>query len=323
MSDHINNDDEKPWGTPIVNNQVPNSSAERFPAGTTYSGTTSPRIATSPQPLQQSSMPVVPPTAASAPYEVAPVATPPSPPTASPTAYGVAPSQPTPMPVYPPTATNHQPAPNAAPTPAPWAYPGQPTPAPGTPGFGGDASDWLSKPQNIKLLIGWGGFAVGALILLMGDADTALIGVAVMVVAWAVGIRNGYHEKAGLRLQTRLDADQTTRLVTDLAATQQGPFSSVQFTGSEPGRLNFTARGGGDPLTFRFELRPDPAGWTFVSTHLIDWTWRRTRWNFIPVPFTKSMDSYGLYKSFSTRVHEALKQHDPLVVGQFHSKATD
>lgn len=271
-------------------------------------------------------MPVLQPKPASAPYGVAPAAPQPTLSTPSSSAYGAAPtapSHPASAPVYPPTATNPQPTTNTAPAPAPWAYPGQPAPAPGGPGLGGGASDWLSKPQNIKLLLGWGGFAIGALILLMGDSDTALIGVAVMVVAWVVGIRNGYHEKAGLRLQTRLDADQTTRIVTDMAAKQQGPFSSVQFTGSEPGRLNFTARGGGDPLTFRFELRPDPAGWTFVSTHLVDWTWRRTRWNFIPVPFTKSMDSYGLYKSFCTRIHEALKQHDPLLVGQFHSKAPD
>lgn len=65
MSDHPDADNEKPWGAPTVTPQAARTNAlpaSRFRAGTTYSGTTSPRIATPNTPPQQASKPVQPPT---------------------------------------------------------------------------------------------------------------------------------------------------------------------------------------------------------------------------------------------------------------------
>lgn len=75
MSDHPNANSEKPWGASIVtprtgqNDALP---ASRFTAGTTYSGTTSPRSATPSAPPQQASMPVQPPSPAAPPHGAVP-----------------------------------------------------------------------------------------------------------------------------------------------------------------------------------------------------------------------------------------------------------
>lgn len=77
MSDHPDADDEKPWGAPTVTPQAARTDAlpaSRFPAGTTYNGTTSPRIATPSTPPQQASMPVLPPPPVPPPNRAAPAA---------------------------------------------------------------------------------------------------------------------------------------------------------------------------------------------------------------------------------------------------------
>jgi hypothetical protein len=106
-----------------------------------------------------------------------------------------------------------------------------------------------------------------------------------------------------------------------VANSLRGPLSSIEFNGSTADRADFTARGATwKPLRFHVTLRPDPSGWTFVSTHLDKWTWRRTRVYFIPVPGSKRMDGYGLYKSFGDRLLKALQQRDQSTNGAFKTR---
>jgi len=184
------------------------------------------------------------------------------------------------------------------------------------------AVQWLSSPQHLKLVIGAVGLFVAMIVFFAADDPAAkLIGLGIAAAAWVLCFRHGYHEKAGLQVQTRIESSEVARVVTELAAGLQGPLSSVHFNGSTPERLNFTIKGvTWDPLEFHMSLRRDPAGWTFVTTHLDKWTWRRQRVNFIPVPFTKRMDGYGLYKSYGDRVLIALRERDPLSSGAFHKR---
>jgi hypothetical protein len=180
---------------------------------------------------------------------------------------------------------------------------------------------WLSEPGHIKLLIGAVGAFVAAIMLFAGDSGVKVAGLVLGLAVWAVCFRQGYHEKAGLRVQTRVPPEETTRIAVDIANALRGPLSSVDFNGSSAGRADFTVRGvTWAPLAFHVALATDPSGWIFMSTHIDKWTWRRVRWNFIPVPFTKRMDGYGLYRSFGDRLLKTLQQRDPGTTGQFHKR---
>jgi hypothetical protein len=283
-------------------------SSQRFAAGTTYTGPTGGRTAPATPP------PAPPATAVTPPI----IQTPPPPPAPAPA--------PAPQAWNPrPAADVSAPAPFVTPQPAAgtpsYAY-GGPAAAPGTTVSADKAVQWLSSPQHLKLVIGAVGLFIAVIVFFAADDPVAkLIGVGIGVAVWVGCFRHGYHEKAGLQIQTRIDVDEVTRIATDLAAGLHGPMSSVRFDGSTADRLNFTVSGvTWKPLEFHVSLRRDPAGWTFLTTHLDTWTWRRQRWNFIPVPFTKRMDGYGLYKSFGDRVLNALRERDPVLTGAFHNR---
>jgi hypothetical protein len=282
-------------------------STQRFAAGTTYTGPSGGRTppASPPPPPPPAARPAPPPTSAPQLRNPAP----------TPASDFTAPTPPmTPQPYAATAGSGYSSQPAAA--------PGSGTPAAGTPVSADQALQWLSSPQHLKLVIGAVGLFIGVIVFFAADDPVAkLVGVGIAVAAWAVCFRHGYHEKAGLQIQTRIDPDEVTRIATDLAAGLQGPLSSVQFNGSTAERLDFTVRGvTWDPLVFHMSLRRDPSGWTFLSTHLDKWTWRRQRWNVIPVPFTKRMDGYGLYKSFGDRVLKALQERDPVLTGAFHRR---
>jgi hypothetical protein len=290
-------------------------SSQRFAAGTTYTGPDGGRTApVSPAPA--------PPAAAAPP----PVVTVPQPPAAAAPAPPVTNTPPQVNPVSPAATHLSAPAPYVAPQPTPAAPSNGPAvpvaAAPGAPASTDAAVQWLSSPQHLKAVIGAVGLFVAVIVFFAADDPVAkLIGVGIAVAAWVLCFRHGYHEKAGLQLQTRIDADEVIRVATDLAAGLQGPMSNLRFNGSAPDRLDFTVTGvTWEPLTFHMSLLRDPAGWTFVTTHLDTWTWRRQRWNFIPVPFTKRMDGYGLYKTFGDRVLGALRERDPVSTGTFHKR---
>lgn len=184
-------------------------------------------------------------------------------------------------------------------------------------------SQWLSNPKNVKTLAGGIGIVIGLLVVLSGGQQAKLLGLLVIAASWAIFLRHGYHKKAGLRLQTRIQATEAAQIITDLATTGQGATSSVQLTGSQNGQLHFTAHTRPNPLTFRVTLRQDATGSTFISTHLLKWTWRQTRSYLIPVPFTKRIDGYGTYKSFTNSALHALRQHDPALTGGFQDNPSD
>lgn len=181
----------------------------------------------------------------------------------------------------------------------------------------------LLNPHNVKTLAGGIGILVGSLIVVAGGQQAKVFGLLMIAACWAIFLRHGYHESAGLRLQTRIPAAEAAQIITDLASTEQSAASNVQLTGSQPGQLHFTAYTLPNPLSFRVTLHPDGAGSTSVSTHLVKWTWRQSRSYFIPVPFTKRIDGYGAYKSFATRALDALKRCDPALTGGFQNNPSD
>lgn len=193
------------------------------------------------------------------------------------------------------------------------------------PAFSGDKfSQWLAVPANRKkaLVAAIGGF-IALILFLAGGPVLKLVALVVPIAIWAIFFRHGYHETAGLRAQARIPADEAIRLAVDIANGVRGLASSIQVNGSSPGRADFTVRGlTCHPLDFHIALRSDPSGWTFLSTHLDSWTWRRVRVNFIPVPFTKRIDGYGLYKSFGDRLLKELQQRDPSASGAFSKRPT-
>lgn len=230
-----------------------------------------------------------------------------------------------------PEPNSSHPHTGAAPTqrPHPGAAPGYYAPprygSPGTqlpPALSGEkVFQWLAAPGRLKLVAGAVGGFIALILFLSGGSDAKIAALVLVIAVWAICFRHGYHEKAGLHAQTRLAADEAIRTAVDIANTLRGPLSSVQFNGSAPERADFTVRGGTwKPLNFHVALKRDLSGWTFLSTHLDSWTWRRQRIYFIPVPLTKSMDGYGLYKAFGDRLLTELQRRDPSTNGTFHAR---
>ncbi len=182
-------------------------------------------------------------------------------------------------------------------------------------------TQWLAAPGHLKLVAGAVGGFIALILFISGGAEAKIFALGLVIGVWAVCFRHGYHEKAGLHAQSQLPADEAIRTAIDVANALRRPMSSVQFNGSSTDRADFTVRGSTwKPLTFHVALRRDPSGWIFLSTHLDTWTWRRQRVNFIPVPLTKSMDGYGLYKAFGDRLLTELQRRDPSASGTFHTR---
>lgn len=288
-------------------------SASKFPAGTTYGSS------------GRSAASVARPPAVSAPH-------PEQMPTTSP--WPVSP-QPTPPPA---AASTWQPqtyaaAPTYGGSPQPSATPNYGIPqagqqAPGASGYGAapavpasQAAQWHAKPEHLKVVAAGVGGIIALFLFMSGNAGSRIAALIIVAAIWAVCFRQGYHEKAGLRAQTRISADDAARVAADVANTLRGPLSSVQFDGTSSGRADFTVRGATwKPLQYHVTLVSDPAGWTVVSTHLDSWTWNRYRVYFIPVPFTKSMDGYSLYRSFCDRLLTELQQRDGAATGAFNTR---
>jgi hypothetical protein len=188
--------------------------------------------------------------------------------------------------------------------------------------FSGDSvAQWLAAPGNLKLVAAAVGGLIALIVFLTGGSAGKIAALILVIGGWAIFFRHGYHEKAGLQAQTRIPADEATRTAVGVANRLRGPLSSIQFNGSNPGRADFGVRGKTwKPLEFHVALRADPSGWTFVSTHLDSWTWRRERINFIPVPLTKRIDGYGLYKSFGDQLLKELQQRDQSTTGAFNKR---
>ncbi len=182
-------------------------------------------------------------------------------------------------------------------------------------------AQWLSDPAHVKLAAGAVGAVIGAIMLLAGDQGVKVAGLVILVAVWATCFRQGYHENATLRVQTRLPADELIRLAPDLASALRGPMSSVEFHGTTGHRLDFTIKGvTWSPLHFHVAVTPDPSGWTFLATEIDSFTWHRYRVYFIPVPFSKSIQGWGLYRSFGDRLLTAVKERDPGAIGEFHKR---
>jgi hypothetical protein len=269
-------------------------SSQRFAAGTTYGGAAG-----------RSTAPAAPP-----PSPSVRTARPPVP---------VRPPAPAPLaPTQPPQSAQYT-SPNIArPDATANAYiAAPPAPTPGT----NPATEWLAQPGRLKLVAGVLGALTAMALMIAGDQGTKVAGIVLALAVWVICFRQGYHENAALQLRTRLPHDELTRVATDVASALRGPMSSIQFNGTSVGRLDFTVKGlTWKPLDFHVELKSDASGWTQLSTHIDQFTWHRYRVYFIPVPFTKGMDGYGLYKSFGDRLLAVLRDRDPNTTGEFNKR---
>ncbi|WP_026357292.1 hypothetical protein [Mycobacterium sp. 141] len=226
-----------------------------------------------------------------------------------------------------PTSSAPPPAPSTAPShipvvPAAVTHPVQHQLAAGAPSTANNVvAQWLADPAHVKLAIGAVAVVIGAITLLAGDPGVKLAGLVILVIAWLTCFRQGYHENATLRVQTRLPADELIHLAPDLARTLRGPMSSIEFNGTAGYRLDFTVKGvTWSPLDFHVAVTPDPSGWTFLATEIDSFTWHRYRVYFLPVPFSKSIQGWGLYKSFGDRLLTAVRERDPSAIGEFHKR---
>lgn len=269
-------------------------SAPRFPAGTTYGSS------------GRSAGPVAPPSAPrpiSQPWQPPPTAPPVQ--RTSAAGWAGAPQQPShlvpPAPLQPP----HNFTPGVAPSPVSTDR----------------AAQWLAAPGHLKLVAGGIGGLIAVILFLSGGPGGKIAALVVAAAVWVICFRHGYHERAGLQAQTPIPADDAARIAVEVANTLRGPLSRIEVNGSTSDRADFTVRGTTwSPLEFHAIFTSDPSGATLVSTHLDSWTSSRIRINFIPVPFTKSMDGYGLYRSFGDRLLGELQRRDGATNGAFRTK---
>jgi hypothetical protein len=205
--------------------------------------------------------------------------------------------------------------------PAPSPVGGAPHHGPAAAPMSGDqVAAWFSKPANLKLVAGAIGGLVVLLMLVNGSPGVKAAAVLVGFGVWVVCFRQGYHQHAGLRLHTQLSSDEVCSLATTVAANLKGPLSSVAVNGTSQGRLHLIVRGmTWRPLDFHVGIATGPAGWTAVSSRIDHFTWSRYRIYLIPVPFTKGIQGYGLYKTYGDRLITALRERDPAVTGQYHN----
>jgi hypothetical protein len=198
----------------------------------------------------------------------------------------------------------------------PWAAPTTTSRTPGA--SDSPVAQRLSKPLDPKTLAGGIGIALGVLLVLTGDTSLRILGLLVAAGAGLVFLRHGYHVKAGIRAQTSLDVSEIKKIITDVASRMRTPSTSIQVLEDGDGQLRLEAQGRGwKPLTFRIALQREAGQPTRVTSHLVHWTWRQSRSYMIPVPFTKRIDGFGLYKTFVEHVLDALRQRDPALSGAF------
>ena len=180
------------------------------------------------------------------------------------------------------------------------------------------AARWFSDPKNRKTAIGIGGIVLGALLFLAGSNSTKVVGLGIAVLAWAVCLRVAHTEKASFRIRTRLDREEVAGIAAELVGELRSPLSSVTLEQASLDELTFLVKGTTwRPLEFHATLSTDPDGNTRVATHLDSWTRNKTSVWFIPVPFSKTIDGFRLYKSFGERWAARIEHYDPTATVEY------
>lgn len=191
-------------------------------------------------------------------------------------------------------------------------------PATGFDGLTTTAAQWFADPKNRKTAIGIGGIVLGALLFLAGSTPTNIVGLAIAVLAWAVCLRVAHTEKASFRIRTRLDREEVAGIAAELVGELRSPLSSVTLEQAALDELTFLVKGTTwRPLEFHATLSTDPDGNTCVATHLDSWTRNKTSVWFIPVPFSKTIDGFRLYKSFGERWAARIEHFDPTATVEY------
>ena len=191
-------------------------------------------------------------------------------------------------------------------------------PATGFDGLTTTAARWFSDPKNRKTAIGIGGIVLGALLFLAGSNSTKVVGLGIAVLAWAVCLRVAHTEKASFRIRTRLDREEVAGIAAELVGELRSPLSSVTLEQASLDELTFLVKGTTwRPLEFHATLSTDPDGNTRVATHLDSWTRNKTSVWFIPVPFSKTIDGFRLYKSFGERWAARIEHYDPTATVEY------
>lgn len=179
----------------------------------------------------------------------------------------------------------------------------------------------LLDPKNRKKVIGSAAIGIGLLLLLAGEAPVKIVGFTLVVVAWLACFRVAPSETATFRIQTRLEREEVAGLANEVAETLKGPLSSVALQSASLGQLDLLVKGTTwRPLEFHASMATAPDGSVLVSTELDSWTRNRSTVYFIPVPFSKTIDGFTLYKRFGDRWIEAIQRYDPAATGEYLRK---
>ncbi|MCG7592744.1 hypothetical protein [Mycobacterium sp. PSTR-4-N] len=196
--------------------------------------------------------------------------------------------------------------------------PGYRNPSPPAATGQGPVVAWLVDPANRKTVIAGGALVLAGLVILAGSGVTRLAGVVAAVAIWAAFFRVAHTEKGTFRMWTRLDAEEIAGLAAEECMNLSGPLSKVVLPDGSIDRLNFVVTGAmSSPLEFHADMVRHTDGRTCVTTSIDTWTRNRMTVWFIPVPFSKTIDGFGLYKKFGDRWIERLQQYDADATGEY------
>ncbi|MEW5808606.1 MAG: hypothetical protein AB1925_04055 [Actinomycetota bacterium] len=177
---------------------------------------------------------------------------------------------------------------------------------------------WLMDPANRKTVIGGGALVLAGLVILSGSGVTQLVGVIMAVAVWAIFFRVAHTENGTFRIWTRLDAEEIAGLAAEEGMNLSGPLSKVALQEGSVERLDFVVTGTmSAPLEFHADMIRHTDGRTCVTTSIDTWTRNRVTVWFIPVPFSRTIDGFRLYKKFGDRWIERVHQYDRDATGEY------
>ena len=183
--------------------------------------------------------------------------------------------------------------------------------------------EWLVNPDNRKMVIGGGALVVAGLFILAGSGVPRLIGVVVAVAIWVAFFRVAHTENGTFRMWTRLDAEEIAGLAAEECMNLSGPLSKVVLSEGSIERLDFVVTGAmSSPLEFHADLVRHNDGRTCITTSIDTWTRNRMTVWFIPVPFSKTIDGFRLYKRFGDHWTERIQHYDANASGDYLKSRT-
>ncbi len=183
------------------------------------------------------------------------------------------------------------------------------------------AAVWLMDPKNRKTALGGGALVLATLLILAGDSGVKLIGVVLAAGAWVVFFRVAPSDTATFRIRTRLEREEVAGLAAEQAANLKGPLSRVILKAGTHDRLDFAVTGTlSRPLEFHADMWAEADGTVSVSATIDTWTRNRITVWFIPIPFSSTIDGFGLYKKFGDSWTADIRRYDPTATVEYLRK---